>query len=55
MSPDVVAKSLAHADSMNRFEGVFAYQLLADGGYSQVFPSEWDVVSDHVQGLDSAL
>lgn len=55
MSPDVVAKSLAHADSMNRFEGVFAYQLLADGGYSQVFPSEWDVVSDHLQGLDSAI
>ncbi|WP_291981812.1 hypothetical protein [Candidatus Accumulibacter sp. ACC005] len=55
MSPDVVAKSLAHADSMNRFEGVYAYQLLADGGYSQVLPSEWDVVDDHLQGLDSRL
>ncbi|RDE49571.1 MAG: hypothetical protein DVS81_15940 [Candidatus Accumulibacter meliphilus] len=55
MSPDVVAKSLAHADSMNRFEGVYAYQLLADGGYSQVLPSEWDVVDDQLEGLASRL
>ena len=55
MSPEVVARSLAYADSINRFEGVYAYQLLADGGYSQVFPSEWDVVFDYIQGLDSTI
>ncbi len=55
MSPDVVAKSLAYTDSMNRFEGIYAYQLLADGGYSQVLPGDWDVVDDLLQGLDSSL
>ncbi|KFB76647.1 MULTISPECIES: hypothetical protein [Candidatus Accumulibacter] len=55
MSPDVVAKSLAYTDSMNRFEGIYAYQLLADGGYSQVLPGDWDVVDDLLQGLESSL
>ena len=55
MSPDVVAKSLAYTDSMSRFEGIYAYQLLADGGYSQVLPGDWDVVDDLLQGLDSSL
>ncbi|MBO3702841.1 MAG: hypothetical protein J5W83_09905 [Candidatus Accumulibacter sp.] len=55
MSPDVVAKSLAHADSINSFDGVFAYQLLADGGYLQVLPGEWDVVKDHLEGLEIRL
>ena len=55
MSPDVVAKSLAYTDSMYRFEGIYAYQLLADGGCSQVLPGDWDVVDDLLQGLDSSL
>lgn len=55
MSPDVVAKSLAYTDSMSRFEGIYAYLLLADGGYSEVFPGDWDVVDDLLEGLDSSL
>ncbi len=55
MSPDVVARSLAYTDSISRFEGIDAYQLLADGGYSQVLPGDWDVVDDLLQGLDSSL
>lgn len=55
VSPDVLAESLAYHDEFNLFNGIFAYQLLANGEYSKVLPGEWDVVEDHLQGLDRRL
>ena len=55
MSPDVVARSLAGTDFMKSFNGVSAYQLLANGNYAPILPKEWDAVDDLLRGLEAEL
>lgn len=56
MSPDMVAKALAHTDHwITRLKDVTAYHITADGEHAPMLPKEWDGIEAELQILSEKL